>query len=357
MISESGPTCQILFQEAGEPNRMHDKNGLFDELATALRHSLLPRQFPVRRDIEIAGGAVASTHTAFFDYLWLDAGVLAVTAVSLAGTAIEDGLRAASLKELIRVVLKRVSDPKAALKTISEIVRLKGTDIAIARLDFVEGTVATAIQGRAALQLPGNAWQPGALLWLHAGEVEPLGTWHHDQSVAEVVDAALASSGFGAGCAVLFKTMPKSQSAATFTVANEQSAIPQLMADARRFLERREVAEEIVDALDIALDEILSNSVNYGFSDSARHEIIVEVAVEAGEVAVEIRDDGKPFDPLSVPPPDLDASLEERQVGGLGMHFVRTLLDSVTYSRRSGWNVLRLVKQRLPAGETTGDME
>ena len=330
---------------------MHDKIGLLDELAVMLRHSLLPRQFPVRRDVEIAGGVGSATHTAFFDYLWLDTGVLAVAAVNLPGSGIEDGLKAASLRELIRAALKRIGEPQAALSTICDILPLKDADIAIARLDFMQGEVSNAIQGRAGLHLPGDAWQPGALLWLHAGDVEPLGDRHGDQSVAEVVDAALASSQFGAGCAVLFKSLPKSQTAAVFTVANEQSAIPQLMADARRFLEQKKVAEEISDALDIALDEILSNSVNYGFSDSARHEIIVEFEVEADAVVVEIRDDGKPFDPLSVPVPDLEASLEERQVGGLGMHFVRTLLDSVTYSRRNGWNVLRLVKQTPPAEE------
>jgi anti-sigma regulatory factor (Ser/Thr protein kinase) len=61
-------------------------------------------------------------------------------------------------------------------------------------------------------------------------------------------------------------------------------------------------------------------------------------------VAVEVEDDGRPFDPLQVPPPDLTLSLEQRPIGGLGIHLIRNLMDEVSYARRDGRNVLKMAK-------------
>jgi anti-sigma regulatory factor (Ser/Thr protein kinase) len=77
-------------------------------------------------------------------------------------------------------------------------------------------------------------------------------------------------------------------------------------------------------------------------------EILVRLAYQPGEVHVDVEDEGKPFDPLQVPPPDLHSPLQERQVGGLGIHFIKQLVDEVTYARVDGRNRLHLTK-RLPA--------
>ena len=57
-----------------------------------------------------------------------------------------------------------------------------------------------------------------------------------------------------------------------------------------------------------------------------------------------ITDDGMPFNPLSAEAPDTDLSLEDREIGGLGIHLVRNLIDDVTYNRRIDKNVMTLVK-------------
>jgi len=54
--------------------------------------------------------------------------------------------------------------------------------------------------------------------------------------------------------------------------------------------------------------------------------------------------DGVPFNPLSEKAPDIDAPLEEREIGGLGIHLVRNLIDDVTYHRRIGKNVMTLTQ-------------
>ncbi|PKL55888.1 MAG: ATP-binding protein, partial [Methanomicrobiales archaeon HGW-Methanomicrobiales-6] len=63
-------------------------------------------------------------------------------------------------------------------------------------------------------------------------------------------------------------------------------------------------------------------------------------------VRVTIIDDGVAFDPLTAPPPPLDVPAEERPIGGLGIHFIRTVMDSVTYARKDGKNVLSMEKKR-----------
>ena len=63
---------------------------------------------------------------------------------------------------------------------------------------------------------------------------------------------------------------------------------------------------------------------------------------------LEFRDQGPAFDPLSGPAPDLDAPLEQRPVGGLGLVLVRALVEDARYLREGPFNVLRLVKRRMP---------
>ena len=69
------------------------------------------------------------------------------------------------------------------------------------------------------------------------------------------------------------------------------------------------------------------------------------LSVGDGVVMAEISDDGRAFDPLQVPPPDLDADLELRPIGGLGVHFMKTLMDEVAYRREGGRNILTMRKR------------
>lgn len=100
--------------------------------------------------------------------------------------------------------------------------------------------------------------------------------------------------------------------------------------------------------LNVALDEVLSNIIRYGYPDGREHEIKIRVSIERGMVVAEVEDDGRPFDPLAAPPPELDAPIEQRAVGGLGIHIVRTLMSEVTYTRVADCN--RLTLKRMLAG-------
>lgn len=102
------------------------------------------------------------------------------------------------------------------------------------------------------------------------------------------------------------------------------------------------VPEETLFRVHLSLDEILVNVVRYAYEDEDDHVIHVIATWDGEEIIVEIQDDGKPFNPLDAPEPDTDESLEEREIGGLGIHLVRTMMDDVSYRREIDSNVLTL---------------
>ena len=72
----------------------------------------------------------------------------------------------------------------------------------------------------------------------------------------------------------------------------------------------------------------------------------MQIAIGDRDITLSFRDDGAPFDPLAHPSPDLEADLEDRDIGGLGVHLVRTLADEITYVREARHNLLRVVLLR-----------
>jgi anti-sigma regulatory factor (Ser/Thr protein kinase) len=110
---------------------------------------------------------------------------------------------------------------------------------------------------------------------------------------------------------------------------------------------------EVLQDLSIALDEVVTNIVSYAYVDEESHDITIHCEIRDGNLETTIEDDGVAYDPLRAPPPDLDAPIATRRVGGLGVYFVKKLMKSVSYERVEGRNRLTL-KQDLekPAGES-----
>ncbi len=97
----------------------------------------------------------------------------------------------------------------------------------------------------------------------------------------------------------------------------------------------------------LVLDELCTNVVNYAHGDKLDHDMSVTIESDDDEVKVLIVDDGSPFNPLEdAPEPDTDSDLADRQVGGLGVHFVKTLVDDVRYWRDDDKNHVVLSKRR-----------
>ena len=102
-------------------------------------------------------------------------------------------------------------------------------------------------------------------------------------------------------------------------------------------------ADAVAD-MQVALDEILANAVTHGASAGGAREVRVAVTVRPDALEAEVADDGAPFDPLTAAEPDRESPLEHRRIGGLGIHFVRSLMSELRYRRVGRRNVLVLRK-------------
>jgi len=98
-------------------------------------------------------------------------------------------------------------------------------------------------------------------------------------------------------------------------------------------------------ALQIVVEELVTNVIDYGAVPAGQHAATVELSSDEGELVMRIRDRGREYNPLLREDPDTTLPAEERPIGGLGIHFCKKLTDSQTYERDGEWNVLTLRKK------------
>ena len=101
----------------------------------------------------------------------------------------------------------------------------------------------------------------------------------------------------------------------------------------------------------LAVDEACTNIIEHGYGGEGRGDIDLACTGGDGELIIMIEDEARPFDPAAVPHPRLSADLDEVSIGGLGLYFMRQVMDAVEFSYAGGRNRLVLVKRReaLPA--------
>ena len=97
--------------------------------------------------------------------------------------------------------------------------------------------------------------------------------------------------------------------------------------------------------VDLVLEELVQNVIAYGYPDGRSGEVVVSIDVIDRGLRLRVEDDGDAFDPLGLPVPDLEASIADRNIGGLGIHFARTLTDIQNYRRVNGRNRVELIKR------------
>ena len=143
---------------------------------------------------------------------------------------------------------------------------------------------------------------------------------------------------------------------ARLSLRNDNADLVRLAEFASEFSERHKLADEDRARLQIILDELFTNVVKYGYENPAdkgppenRPEGRIEVvlSLEADRLIIEFVDDGRPFDPLTSPLPDLDLPAETRPIGGVGIAIVRALVDEACYRRAGNRNHLTLGRNVL----------
>ncbi len=132
-----------------------------------------------------------------------------------------------------------------------------------------------------------------------------------------------------------------------FTIEADLAELERMIAEVEEIGEREDWSPELIFRVHLALEELGLNIINYGY-DEGEHEIECTVTSRPEEVTIELWDSGRPFDPLSdAPEADVSSPLEDRPVGGQGVHLVRTMMDELRYQRVSGRNHVTLVSRRV----------
>ncbi len=126
-------------------------------------------------------------------------------------------------------------------------------------------------------------------------------------------------------------------------IPGEAEALPALMAAARAFLDQHDIPHPAAFRVELAIEELVTNIVKYGYAGAPDpRPIAVEVALQPAVIRLRIEDQGRAFDPRTAPAPDLEAPIERRAVGGLGLHLVRSMAARLDYRREGSANILEV---------------
>ena len=126
-------------------------------------------------------------------------------------------------------------------------------------------------------------------------------------------------------------------------LTNDLSALATLMEKLDAFVSDEKIGEKAGNQIRLCLDELVTNVVSYGFDDGQEGKIVIEMTRGPNGVSVHLEDNGKPFNPFEeAAEPDLDAGVDDRAIGGLGVFFVTSMAKDFGYTRENGRNIVNL---------------
>jgi len=131
-----------------------------------------------------------------------------------------------------------------------------------------------------------------------------------------------------------------------FTLKNQLADLAPLADRIRASLDGLGLSERDLFCIDLVCDELITNTIKYGYADTAEHQIAVNLSVRPHEIVIELEDDGQPFDPLNNATPDTTLALQDRPIGGLGIHLLREMMDHCDYRHTDGKNCVTFQKSR-----------
>lgn len=130
-----------------------------------------------------------------------------------------------------------------------------------------------------------------------------------------------------------------------FAISNKVEELNTISLALEELSEKWQLSPKIIMNMNLVLEEIITNIIFYGYDDDAEHQIKLELYMEDNALVVVIRDDANEFDILATDSfSDQDKPAEERSIGGLGIHFVKSLVDRIDYRRKNETNTLTLYK-------------
>ncbi|MBN2263954.1 MAG: ATP-binding protein [Prolixibacteraceae bacterium] len=128
------------------------------------------------------------------------------------------------------------------------------------------------------------------------------------------------------------------------SVENKIEELPALTAMLEQLADEWDLNPGLAMNLNLVIEEAITNVVFYAYDDKLPHLIDIDFELDGNELVIVISDDGTPFDPTKKTDPDISLSVDDRQVGGLGIFLIRKIMDKVSYRRENKKNILTLVK-------------
>jgi anti-sigma regulatory factor (Ser/Thr protein kinase) len=119
------------------------------------------------------------------------------------------------------------------------------------------------------------------------------------------------------------------------------------------FATQHEIGGRLRYHLLVSIEEILTNIIKYGFDEQGVHPIHITFRLVLENVEMEFEDRGREFNPLEVDEPNLETAIEDRQLGGLGIHLVKKMVDVAQYRREGDRNILLLRKSKTSPAPTS----
>jgi len=127
-------------------------------------------------------------------------------------------------------------------------------------------------------------------------------------------------------------------------IHNDIQQIPQLADFVETIAEEKHLDHSLTLSLNLALEEAVTNVIMYAYPEGTDGLVDIEAIIREHSLSFVISDSGQPFDPTAQPDADVSQSIENRQVGGLGIYLVRSIMDNVSYERNGGKNILSMTK-------------
>lgn len=134
--------------------------------------------------------------------------------------------------------------------------------------------------------------------------------------------------------------MKSTQKTIFIQIKNDFSELAKVSQLFEQFSETHQLPLKFTNPVNLALDEILNNIIAYGYDDDKEHKISIEVSLVDQSIKLKIEDDGIPFNPLDLKEADTTSGIQERAVGGLGIHLLRNMLDKLSYGYINNKNCL-----------------
>ena len=128
-------------------------------------------------------------------------------------------------------------------------------------------------------------------------------------------------------------------------IHNDIQQIPQLAGLVETIAQEKKLDHSLSLSLNLALEEAVTNVIMYAYPEGTDGLVDIEAIIREDSLSLVVSDSGQPFDPTAEPDTDITLGVEERKIGGLGIYLVRSIMDSVSYERTDGKNILTMTKK------------